>query len=161
MNFKQTMHAGFAAMLILGIYSCNSESHEEENNHEVSAVHEEEEQKDDHSKHEEGQMSLNNGERWEANAETTTGVNNIIQLTNDFNGSTKADYEALSASLESEFQMIFQKCTMTGEAHEHLHTFLLPMKSMFETLKGEDENMRVETLEKLKEHLTQYDKFFV
>ena len=47
------------------------------------------------------------------------------------------DSKKLSESLEQEFTIILQKCTMTGVAHEQLHNFLLPFrkKRYFEKLK--------------------------
>ena len=60
-------------------------------------------------------------------------------------------------SLKAEFEMIFKKCTMTGEAHEQLHNYLIPLKTKIENLsvKISDENT-----EELKKYLKDYFDYF-
>ena len=56
-------------------------------------------------------LSLDNGQRWKANIETTQGVANMTQLMDAFveSDDTKL-YNSLSDSLKSEFKMIFKQC---------------------------------------------------
>lgn len=86
----------------------------------------------DHSGHEHQEsttmVALNNGEKWEANPETTEGINNMLVLIEDFE-EENGDYDQLREDLQNEFKMIFQKCTMKGEAHDQLHNYLLPLKA--------------------------------
>ena len=85
----------------------------------------------DHSGHEHQQpttmVELNNGQKWEANPETTEGINNMLALIQDFE-KENGDYNGLREAMQNEFKMIFQRCTMTGEAHDQLHNYLLPLK---------------------------------
>jgi hypothetical protein len=72
---------------------------------------------------------LNNGKKWTANMETTEGIKNMNAFLNEFPANPKLeDYHSLKSNMEIEFNVILQKCTMTGEAHNQLHNYLLPMK---------------------------------
>ncbi len=106
-------------------------------------------------------LSLDNGQRWKANIETTQGVANMTQLMDAFveSDDTKL-YNSLSDSLKSEFKMIFKQCTMEGEAHNHLHSFLFPMKEMFTMLESDDIATCQKGASTFKAHLPQYLEFF-
>lgn len=93
----------------------------------------------DHTGHveENTSVALNNGERWKANPETNDGIKNMINLVADFD-QQNGDYEALQTSLQTEFRDIFKKCTMTGESHDQLHNYLLPLKEKLEKVSPEN-----------------------
>jgi len=106
-------------------------------------------------------LVLNNGKRWSANPETTTGVNNMMNLMNSFAGSDNIDsYNTLSDSLNSEFNQILKQCTMEGDAHNQLHNFLFPMKEKFEKLSSRDLNEAKSAFNDLKKHLALYFDYF-
>jgi hypothetical protein len=107
-------------------------------------------------------ITLNNGERWAANAETTAGIKNMQSLVDAMSENpTPEDYHALKASLETSFDGILQQCTMTGEAHNQLHNYLMPMKAMFDGLGAEDAESCKKSLESLHGHLGKYDSYFM
>ena len=116
----------------------------------------------DNTAHEdESGLELNDGQRWKANPETTQGVNNMIQLVNSFTATEDTvAYNTLTDSLESEFTFIFQKCTMKGEAHDQLHNFLFPMKSMFKRLSSGELKQSELAFDELEEHLKKYQNYF-
>ncbi len=139
------------------IFSCgggDNHSHDEEG-------HQHNHSDSDH-KHENNEVSLpEEGGKWEANPETTKGIKAMQQRVDDFLAEdSKKDYALLKDDLEMEFQTIFQKCTMTGEAHEQLHNYLLPMKHLFEKLESEDKALRDEKLGELQDHLAEYSNYF-
>jgi hypothetical protein len=106
-------------------------------------------------------VSLNDGEKWEANPETTEGIKNMTNLVHGFSKDQDQNaYMGLRSQLEGEFTMILQKCTMTGEAHDQLHNYLLPMKDKFEGLTSEDPAVRQNNLDKLNALLSEYSKYF-
>jgi hypothetical protein len=111
--------------------------------------------------HAENKLVLNDGKHWIANAETTTGVNNMIRIMNSFSDQNNVEaYALLTKNLKKEFTMIFQKCTMTGESHNQLHNFLVPIKDVFETLSSSDLKKCQDSFQKLNKHLGEYKKFF-
>jgi hypothetical protein len=101
-------------------------------------------------------VSLNDGQLWQANAETTQGIKNMQQLVGDFsieNGNS----EELIAQLKAEFAMIFKKCTMTGAAHEQLHNYLIPLKTKIDSL---SDGITAEKIEDYQSYLKDYFNYF-
>jgi hypothetical protein len=106
-------------------------------------------------------LTLDNGNHWQANPETTQGVNNMIQIMAGFSATEHSeDYQALTDTLINEFQMIFQKCTMKGEAHNQLHNFLIPIKGEFEHLNSTDLEKNKLAYANLQKHLNIYKDYF-
>ena len=106
-------------------------------------------------------LKLNNGDLWMANAETTEGIQNMSQLVSNFTDRENMEaYSELKTTLEAEFGTIISKCTMTGESHDQLHNYLLPMKPLFKDLAAEDLETRKAGLEKLTKHLSEYSAYF-
>ena len=98
---------------------------------------------------------LDNGKKWAANPETNQGIEAMIQLINNISPNENA--EKLKTSLENEFQTIFQKCTMKGEAHEQLHNYLLPLK---EKLNGINSPLDTAKINEIKIYLSEYQNYF-
>jgi hypothetical protein len=106
-------------------------------------------------------VSLDNGNLWKANIETTIGINKMIKRMGSFSkGDDIKSYSSLKDSLESDFTMIFQRCTMKGEAHNQLHNFLKPMVILFEGLKSEDLVTCKSSFNELEQHLKLYENYF-
>lgn len=140
-----------ATILVL---SCNNEKTKKR---EVAAPVQTEEE----AHESEGVLKLNNGDLWMANAETTEGIQKMAQLITNFSESENMEaYAELKSTLEAEFGTIISKCTMTGEAHDQLHNYLLPMKPFFKDLVAENLTTRKAGLEKLAKHLSEYSAYF-
>ena len=76
---------------------------------------------------------LDNGKKWKANIETVDGIKKMQSIIE--NGkSSKVAANSLYTPLKNEFQTIFDKCTMTGAAHDQLHNFLMPIKDNLQNL---------------------------
>jgi hypothetical protein len=134
--------------------SCNNKNPKENESNENSKIE---------TNHHEGEskVSLNKGEAWEANQETTDGINKMIQLMDDYTETENVEaYKSLSDTLDSEFNLIFKKCTMKGEAHNQLHNYLFPMKAKFKSLASGDLTESKAAFGDLKEHLTEYKTYF-
>lgn len=109
----------------------------------------------------EGVLELNNGNLWMANAETTEGIQNMKKLISNYTDTENMEaYPELKTKLEAEFGTIISKCTMTGEAHDQLHNYLLPMKPLFKDLADDNLATRKSGLEKLTKHLSEYSAYF-
>ena len=146
-----------AAVVIL--YSCGNQKKENTNtpNSEEAPKTEEIES----NKGTENELSLDEEQLWKANIETTIGVENMIELMKNFNKKDNVDsYLKLTESLKQEFAMIFEKCTMKGEAHNQLHNFLIPLNDLFGTLSSKDLNKCKESFNKLNMHLAVYKSYF-
>lgn len=118
-------------------------------------------QTEEHQHESEAIVTLNNGNLWEANTETTEGVNNMIVLLTNFSEKENIEaYATLKQNLEKEFGTIITKCSMQGEAHNQLHNFLMPMKELFNGLASSNVDTCKESFNELNKHLTSYAKFF-
>lgn len=107
------------------------------------------------------ELKLNNGNLWEANPETTEGINTMLQLMADFTEvENKEAYATLKQNLEAQFKNIITQCTMTGEAHDQLHVFIVPMKDLFNGLTSTDIEKSKEHFNKLNAHLKEYKNYF-
>jgi hypothetical protein len=100
-------------------------------------------------------VKLDNGQRWAANAETTQGIANMAALVNNFDPGTQPP-DTLKAELGREFALIFERCTMTGEAHEQLHNYLIPIHKQLNAMNPADEAERAT----LKDYLATYGNYF-
>lgn len=145
---------------LLVLVACNNQKEEKEVNHENHQKTEmKDEQKDDKDEHEEtaGKVQLDNGKKWKANAETITGISNMSSLVQK-GIAGKIEAVKLYDSLQVEFKTIFDKCTMTGESHNQLHNFLIPLKGQLDKLKAG--NSEIEILEEILEHLSTFKNYF-
>jgi hypothetical protein len=144
----------FFFSLVFFLSACNNQvasSHDEHKdtaaNTKTEAVH-----------HEEATaVQLNNGEKWKANPETITGVNNMLQIVDSALAGRIAG-APLQDTLKAEFKMIFDKCTMTGTAHDQLHNYLIPLKKKLDDLKEEEDTD--ETLKEIQAHLKTFGNYF-
>jgi len=135
-------------LVILGMFSC-----QQKENHNETVVETVMEQEDDFQF---PAVSLNAGQLWEANTETTQGIKNMQQLLDSY-PNENGNPEELLAGLKAEFGMIFKKCTMTGKAHEQLHNYLIPLKTKIESL---SEPINDEKTIDLSKYLKDYFNYF-
>lgn len=114
----------------------------------------------DHAEHSEAGaapvVQLDNGKTWAANTETTEGVQAMKALVEGYDPAT-GDGVVLKEELKAEFDQIFAKCTMTGDAHEQLHNYLIPLHKMLDGL-GADPSAT--ELDSLREYLGTYGNYF-
>ena len=104
-------------------------------------------------------IKLDKGKKWIANPETTQGIRNMISNVNAFtSGTASKDYTVLKQKLETEFNLILQRCTMKGEAHNQLHNYLMPLNDLIRQL--QDKNHAQESLTALKTYLNKYFDYF-
>lgn len=107
------------------------------------------------------EMALDNGSKWAANVETTTGVSAMSKLIADTKTASKEDYNRLGNGLNDLKNIIVKECTMTGASHDNLHVFLHPLIDKIELLQ------KVATVEEgaeikanIVEHLQGYYLYF-
>ena len=85
----------------------------------------------------------------------------MVEILESFKAQTEnQNYDSLKTDLETEFSLIFKNCTMTGEAHNQLHNFLLPIKDLLGELGGAEMATNEETANKLHTHLKEYPTYF-
>ncbi len=106
-------------------------------------------------------ITLVGGEKWKVNFATIKGINNMKSLMEGINNeSSLTDYHKLGANLQTEFQHIFQRCDMTGEAHNQLHNYLQPMPLIFKDLTKGNMNSCKLAVKKIENHLEEFNTYF-
>lgn len=101
-------------------------------------------------------VSLNKGQLWKANPETTVGINTLQKII--LESAEEESASILKDKLNSEFALILKKCTMKGEAHNQLHNYLIPLKLKIDSL--EDSN-KAEIKKEIISYLEEYSLFFI
>lgn len=149
---KQILIAIFISVLLIGFGCTQKEKLSEQHHDEQAKV----EQAEEHAEPEFAPVQLDNGKKWIANAETTDGIQNMLALVETQAANPTSDIKVLKEKMMSEFTGIFQKCTMKGQSHEQLHSFLLPLKEKLEKLEGGE----AQDLEEIKSYLTTYKNYF-
>lgn len=109
-----------------------------------------------HAAHTVQAVVLDDGKTWAANPETTDGIA-AMRNTLDRYDPAHGDSTRLKQELEAELNGIFTACTMTGEAHEQLHNFLLPIIALLERSGG---TLTGDQREELAKHLASYPAYF-
>ncbi|HCM75648.1 MAG TPA: hypothetical protein DIS90_04665 [Cytophagales bacterium] len=140
---KPLAYTLLAATLTLfnGCANQKPEQHEDQEEHVASAV-----------------VQLNNGNKWEANIETTQGIETLKQMVEVELAMSAPESITLKSKMLEEFTNILNRCTMKGEAHEQLHNYLLPLKADIE---GLSEPATEAELTKIKNYLNTYYQFFI
>ena len=103
-------------------------------------------------------LVLNNGEKWPANKETTTGIKNMQQIVDNYAENGKIPAEQLGDKLQQELNEIFSKCNMEGEAHDQLHNYLVPLISKVELVKNPE--FSEDQVKGIQDHLQMYFNYF-
>jgi len=114
------------------------------------------------SKIEIGNLTLNNGKKWEANIETTNGISEIQTIISEFSGTSIEEYHKLNSELKREFNKIIKACNMEGEAHDQLHHYIKPiLLDYFKQIDSENIKEVKNGLKELKLHLNEYKNYFI
>ncbi len=109
-----------------------------------------------------GVITLNDGELWLANPETTTGIENMKKRMDSFTEKENQEaYATLKEGLEADFTELFQKCTMKGEAHNQLHNYLFPFIDLFDGLESADLETCKKSFTGLNIRLEEYFDYFI
>lgn len=110
--------------------------------------------------HTDQQLQLNDGERWEADASTKTGIAEMQSLVADYKNGTIDKVSTLLKQLKGSFSDIFAQCSMKGPAHDQLHNYLFPMKDLFALLEDCEEAACTTTVDQLEKHLERFSTYF-
>jgi hypothetical protein len=157
------------AILSALLVSCNETKHKHESTDTVETtegVHEHEMEEmaaETHSMNNAwvNEIKLDNGSKWEANLETTEGVDKMLNLVKTSDPKTVEDYHTLASKLNEDKNYVVKKCTMEGPSHDNLHVFLHPLIEKIEAL-GEvsttDEGAKITA--SIEENLEGYYNYF-
>lgn len=106
-------------------------------------------------------IKLDDGKKWQANIETTQGVDKMLTLVKTSDLKTVEDYHNLASKLNEDKNFVVKKCTMKGPSHDNLHVFLHPLIEKIEAL-GKVASVEEGTMvtQSIKENLENYYPYF-
>ncbi|RYF82694.1 MAG: hypothetical protein EOO03_15855 [Chitinophagaceae bacterium] len=166
-----TKLTSFLAAGALFFAACNSPSTTEtatteaESHTEATLDHTEaKDQNNDHHGDISGDLQLNNGVKWEADASTTGGIKEMQTVVQNFNSAasekTVGAYQTLGKNLDAEIKSILNQCRMKGAAHDELHKFMVPLMSDVKSLSGTELEASQQAHSRIQERLALYHNYF-
>jgi len=105
-------------------------------------------------------VKLENGKKWKANPETIKHVNAMANIIASNPNAVDKNYSSIAKQLLIELKLVFDECTMTGEAHEQLHNFLIPLHKNISKLIQNKSEHPAETLAEIETHLSSFGDYF-
>ncbi len=155
MKIKSILMLGIVALLV----SCSS--NEEGEKSEAAEKYQETEAATHHHEGQEHAIILNHGERWKVDQDMMVYIRSMEKLLNDFDGSSLNDYQTLSAEISKNLNLLTSNCTMTGQAHDELHKWLLPfIEESGKLSKAEKKSDAEESYRRLKESYNTLNAYF-
>lgn len=138
------------------LYSCGNSSNEKLNNQTEVAEH-----NDHHHDDESEAIELNNGEKWQVDANMLTHIRNMENDVVSFAKVEQKDYKSLSEKLQSNIDLLTSNCTMKGKAHDELHKWLLPYIDLVKELsEAKDETEASKHFENIQISFTTFNQYF-
>lgn len=121
------------------LYSCGNSTNEKSNNQTEVA-----EQNNHHHDDESEAIELNNGQKWKVDANMITHIRNMENDINHFANVEQKDFKSLAEKLQTNIDLLTSNCTMTGQAHDELHKWLLPYMDLVDELSVAEDKIEAE-----------------
>ena len=138
------------------LYSCGNSSNQKLNNQTEVA-----ENNDHHHDDESEAIELNNGEKWQVDANMITHIRNMENDIISFAKVEQKDYTSLSNKLQSNIDLLTSNCTMKGKAHDELHKWLLPYIDLVKELsEAKNETEATKQFENIQISFTTFNQYF-
>jgi major membrane immunogen (membrane-anchored lipoprotein) len=132
--------------------NCETQSSEKSNKHSNT------EQTERHDAHQPEkaiqELKLNDGKKWQVNAEMMVPVRKMENRIAQFNKNQGTDYQKLAEEMKTDLDQLTSSCTMTGESHDQLHLWLLPHIELVDKLKDKF------GFEKIQKSMETFNRFF-
>ncbi|WMJ73616.1 hypothetical protein RCC89_10645 [Cytophagaceae bacterium ABcell3] len=106
-------------------------------------------------------IKLNDGKKWKVNEEMASHIEFSEELVKNYIKSGEKDYLNLARELNESKKNLVSSCTMKGEAHDNLHTWLHPYIGLLQKLEAsKNENTAQETVLEIEEAFKTYRRYF-
>ncbi|MBL7994731.1 hypothetical protein JNM05_05115 [bacterium] len=110
------------------------------------------------------EVKLDQGKKWKADQQTNGGAAKLQSIVAEFSKETPKpeleDYKRLNTQVQTELDEIFKKCTMTGDAHQQLHVFLVRIIKDVNVLKEDDLKASDAAFQSMQKNLATYTDYF-
>mgnify|MGYP003592189469 FL=1 len=142
--------------IALFLFSCGNASNEKSEDLSEIETHDEH-----HHDHESEAIELNNGEKWTVDANMLTHIRTMENDVISFAKVEQKDYKVLSEKLQASIDLLTSNCTMTGQAHDELHKWLLPYMDLVEELsEAINEAEALQQFENIQTSFTTFNQYF-
>jgi len=140
----------------LFLFSCGNTSNEKSKEQTETVIHEEH-----HHNDEIQTIELNNNEKWKVDDHMVAHIRNMENDINSFAMAEQKKYKLLSEKLLNNIDLLTSNCTMTGQAHDELHKWLLPYIEMVNELSESKDNMEAaKKFENIKASFATFNHYF-
>jgi len=114
----------------------------------------------EHADHDLG-IELNNGEVWKVDDNMMVFIQQMDTEVTAFAGKNYDDYQVLAMNLTENIDKLTANCTMTGQAHDELHKWLLPyIDTVNDFAKAENEKDAQEQFLHIEASMLTFNQFF-
>jgi hypothetical protein len=138
------------------LFGCGNSTNEKSNNQTEVAEHNEH-----HHDDESEAIELNNGEKWQVDANMINHIRNMENDINSFANVEQKDFKSLAEKLQSNIDLLTSNCTMKGKAHDELHKWLLPYIDLVKELsEAKDETEASKHFENIQISFTTFNQYF-
>ncbi len=108
-----------------------------------------------------GAIQLDHGQPWKVDDNMMEIIKKMDDEVASFSGKTYNDYQVLAMDLTEQIDALTSNCTMTGQAHDELHKWLLPYIDLVNDFAKADNPDDAHTgLMKIKTSFETFNKFF-
>lgn len=146
----KTFHYILIAALFAG--ACNNASNQNAVQKDSADQHE------NHSHDADEAIQLNNGKKWKVDDAMLVHIRNVEKIVTDTTG--PVNYVAAGDSIAQHLELLTSSCTMTGQAHDELHKWLLPFLDLSEELSEQDGREADSTLNEMKTAFSVFNTYF-
>ena len=103
----------------------------------------------------------NDGKPWEVQFSTDSILGKMRTKAAEFESrNSLVEYVELKEELNQDFTEIFDMCSMTGEAHNQLHNYLIPLRNRIRKINDTLNDSNPQHLSEIRRYLSEFDKYF-
>ena len=107
------------------------------------------------------ELTLNSGEKWNADASTNLNVTALSKIIQSVHPTNLEAYHAAGKTLQEGIDKMIKECKMKGPDHDALHHWLEPLIEKNKILQtAESANEATEAFDFIKNQVNQYEYFF-
>lgn len=114
-----------------------------------------------------GQLKLNDGKKWKADKSTLELIAQMrekAEAAYSNSSAEKQDHQKSIVFLKKQYNAIFERCTMTGDAHDQLHVYLVQLEEKMDQLDlsiAEDDQSKIKAYtHEVHLHLQNFNQHF-
>ena len=106
-------------------------------------------------------IELVNNQKWEVNEEMMIHIENMESDIQSTSGEVNPNLEELGSKLDDHIGLLTSNCTMTGQAHDELHKWLLPFIELVNGLnEASTGELQEESFQLIKESMNEFNAYF-